>query len=126
MPISVIDASAMLAYLQNEPGADAVVEVLTRPNEMCLSHAINLCEVFYKICGRSNEARAREAIADLEIAGIIPRCDMDGPFWNEAGKQRALIHAAGSQIALADCFAIALALRVDGTVVTSDHAEFDY
>ena len=58
--------------------------------------------------------------------GIIPREDMDMAFWNEAGKQRALILASGNSIALADCFAIALALRTGGQVVTSDHHEFDY
>lgn len=117
----------MIAFLGGEAGADVVEEVLTRPNEMCLAHGVNLCEVYYYVYGKSNEAMARQAIADLvEGAGIIPRHDMDNPFWMEAGKQRAEIRGAGQQIALADCFAIALALRVGGTVVTSDHHEFDY
>ena len=37
MPTSIIDACAMLAYLQGEPGADVVEEILTRPNETCLA-----------------------------------------------------------------------------------------
>ncbi len=126
MPISILDACAMLAFLQNEPGAEAVEEILTRPNESCLAHAINLCEVYYTIYRRSDEATAREAISDLERVGIVERNDLDKPFWNEAGKQRALILASGNRIALADCFAIALALLVGGTVVTSDHHEFGY
>src|SRR5437899_2493023 len=108
MPISIMDACAMLAFLQNEPGADVVEEVLTRRSEMCLAHAVNLCEVYYKICGRSGEATAKSAISDLATAGIIERDDMDAPFWREAGKQRAAILASGNQIALADCFTIAL------------------
>ena len=41
----VLDASAMLAYLRNEPGAEIVEDALTAPDSHCSAHSINLCEV---------------------------------------------------------------------------------
>jgi PIN domain nuclease of toxin-antitoxin system len=122
-----MDACAMLAYIQNEPGAEAVEEVLMRPNEVCLAHAVNLCEVYYKIIRTKGELTANQVMTDLRLlAGIVPRNDMDEPFWNEIGRQLAAIRDSGNTIAMADCFAIALAIRTGGTVITSDHHEFDY
>lgn len=42
----VIDASAPIAFLRNEPGAEAVANALARP-QRCYAHALNLCEVYY-------------------------------------------------------------------------------
>lgn len=44
--IFVLDASAMIAYLRDEPGAAAVAEALIDPTSKCHAHALNLCEVF--------------------------------------------------------------------------------
>ena len=45
---------------------------------------------------------------------------MDRMFWQEVGRYKATNKAS-----LADCTAIALANRVGGELVTSDHHEFD-
>ena len=45
--IFVLDASAMIAFLRGEPGADAVAEILLDSESQCHAHALNLCEVFY-------------------------------------------------------------------------------
>ena len=38
----------MIAYLNDEPGAEVVEATLIEPANQCLAHAINLCEVFYQ------------------------------------------------------------------------------
>jgi len=41
----VLDACAMIAYLQGEKGSSLVRQLLL--DEDCMAHAVNLCEVFY-------------------------------------------------------------------------------
>jgi PIN domain nuclease of toxin-antitoxin system len=127
MPTSVLDACAMLAYIQNEPGAEVVEEILTRPGEKCVAHAVNLCEVYHKVFRKADEATAKAVMHDLTVnMGVELKDDMDPPFWNDVGKHMAVIRSSGNSIAMADCFAIALALKMKGRVVTSDHHEFEY
>ena len=45
--IFVLDASVMIAFPRDEPGADAVEEALLDSGSQCYAHALNLCEVFY-------------------------------------------------------------------------------
>ncbi len=117
---NVIDASALIAYLRDEEGAEVVEALLLNRNDLCMAHALNLCEVFYDFVRVSDEATALSAISDLESTGLITRDDIDILFWQAAG-----ILKARNRASLADCFAIALAKRVDGIVITSDHHEFD-
>ena len=43
---TVIDACAPIAFLRDEPGAEAVQNILNLP-QTCYVHALNLCEVYY-------------------------------------------------------------------------------
>ena len=61
---TVIDASALIAFLRDEPGADVVENVLSAP-EKCYAHALNLCEVYYDFFRASNQDAAEAAISDL-------------------------------------------------------------
>ncbi len=114
------DACAMIAYLWNEPGGSVVDSLLQDPAHDCYAHAINLCEVYYQVFRRSDEATARNAIDKLRAAGVIERSDMDEGFWRKVGSLKAR-----GRISLADCFCLALAIELGGQVVTSDHGEFD-
>ena len=118
--IYVLDACAMLAYLRNEVGANVVESALLDTNSQCLAHAINLCEVYYIFHRDSGESDADGAVQDLKSVGVIERNDFDEAFWKEVGKLKA-----GGGISIPDCFAITLSKRVGGTVLTSDHKEFD-
>lgn len=117
----LLDACAMIAYLRDEPGADAVESILNDKTHKCYAHAINLCEVYYDFLRAEDEETAKDAIADLISLGVEIRQDLDTAFWQEAGKYKAEI----KKISLADCFAMALANRLQAELVTSDHAEFD-
>ena len=122
--IYVLDASAMIAYLRGEAGADvvetALIEALINPATQCVAHSINLCEVYDDFYRAGGEPAAKGAIADLEAADVMERADFDQAFWQDAGKLKAR-----GGISLDGCFAIALTNRPGGTLLTSDHHEMD-
>jgi predicted nucleic acid-binding protein len=117
----VFDACAMIAFLRDEPEADVVHEILIDPASTCIAHAINLCEVYYDFVRAADEKTARAAVRDLMAIGIRTRRDMNTEFWTGVGHLKGTIR----KVSLADCFAIELARRVGGQIVTSDHHEFD-
>jgi predicted nucleic acid-binding protein len=116
----VLDACAMIAYLNGEPGAPIVDRMLKDTQRECFAHSINLCEVYYDALREFDEATAGQAIIDLIDAGVVERDEMDGDLWREAGK----IKSRG-RISIADAFCAALAQRVGGEAVTSDRREFE-
>lgn len=118
--IYVLDSSVMIAWLADEPGADRVDAILRDIDGTCLAHNINLCEVFYDAMRRGNFAAAESAVADLLSMQIGARSDFDEAFWKQVGELKARHRAS-----LADLCAVALALRVGGVLLTSDHHEFD-
>lgn len=119
MPI-VLDACAIIAYLRDEPGAEIVEEALL--NERCFVHALNLCEV-YKDCLFRGESsvKADDLLDDLANVGVIAREDMDAALW----KRVAMLKEHIRKIPYADCFALAMAERLSGTLYSSDHNDLD-
>jgi PIN domain nuclease of toxin-antitoxin system len=117
----VLDASAMVAFLRDEVGADLVESALNDRTNICLAHAINLCEVFYDAVRERGEPAAMGLLQDLYTAGVQPRTDFDQAFWQEAGRYQA----AQRRVSLADCFGVVLTRRVKGELLTADHHEFD-
>jgi predicted nucleic acid-binding protein len=112
----------MIAYLRDETGADIVQDLLFDNTELCMAHAINLCEVYYKLVRYTDEDEVRSAIQDLlEAKGLVVREDLDEAFWIDVGRHKAAI----GSVPLADCFVVALANRTDAEVVTADHPDFD-
>ena len=116
----VLDACSMIAYLRGEPGSEIVESILIKDENRCVAHSINLCEVYYDFIRAKDEETALAAVTDLQSIGIITAEYMDSSFWQEAGKFKAK-----NNISLADCFAIALAIRENAILLTSDHHEFD-
>jgi len=119
--IYILDACALIAYLRDEPGAEVVESFLIESDHLCMVHAVNLCEVYYEFLRAGDARSARAAMAELQSAGLVFREDMDLAFWQEAGRYKA----TSRRVSLADCFALALASRERGVILTSDHHEFD-
>lgn len=94
----VLDACAMIVYLRGEPGADVVEALLLDKNSPCLTHAVNLCEVFYDFMRAADEIAAHAAIADLESMGLVVREDMDAQFWQEVGRYKSTMKKISSAI----------------------------
>lgn len=119
--IFVLDASAMIAYLRDEPGAGVVAEALVDPESQCYAHALNFCEVFYDFHRASGRQEALQAISDLAQVGIIEDANLSAVIWRAAGELKATLR----RVSLADCFAIELAVRLKAMILTADHHEFD-
>ncbi len=116
----VLDAGPMIAFLDDEPGAAVTEQMLTEPGSTCYAHIFNLMEVYYIYFRRGGAVMAEDALQSLIDAGIVVRDDHDAAFWKEAAAFKGT-HA----IARPDTFCLALARRLSGTVLTTDHNEFD-
>ncbi len=81
----------------------------------------SLCEVYYDALRVGGESAGDEAVDKTDRLGIEIGEDMDEAFWKLIGR----LKVNPGRISLADCFALALAIRTGGTLVTADHHEFD-
>ncbi len=119
--VYVFDACAIIALLQDEPGATVVDRLLEKENHRFLIHSLNACEVYYDLYLRDGEAVADGLEEVLVGYGFELSPAMSSELWRSAGK----LKAQWRRVSLADCFALALTLREAGTLVTSDHHELD-
>lgn len=119
----VIDACALIAYLNNEVGADKVEQWLIRAEagevDLYVS-AINLYEIYYDAVRRSSPDKANELLHDLYSLPITIVQAVDELLMQEAGYFKATY-----RISLADSIALGLARQLQANLVTSDHHEFD-
>jgi len=118
--VAVLDACAVIAYLNDEEGASEIDRLI---EEGCLLEvsAINALEVAYDAVRQSGSSDcAEEIIAAIE--GIPCRIE-----WTLSSDllARAAILKAHNRISLADSVALALANSRGTKLVTSDHHEFD-
>jgi ribonuclease VapC len=115
--VKVLDAYAILAFLEDEPSADQIRNLLLRAEEDKLKLAIsvvNLGEVWYAIARADSSDTADRLIR--EIQGMaIEIVEADWKLTREA----AALKAKG-KLSYADCFAAALAKMRKGEVVTGD------
>jgi len=116
----VLDASAMLAYLRDEAGADIVTPLLADEEQTCYAHAMNVCEVYYDFLRQADRAVASASVRALLDTGLDIREDMDAEFWMAVGQYKVKY-----RISLADCCGLALANRLQADFITADHHEMD-
>lgn len=116
----VLDSSAMIAYLWDEEGAEVRESLLANPQVGCYAHAVHVCEVYDQLLRHSSESEADSILAALLGAGVFVRIDMDTEVWKQAARFKSL-----GRIALADCFCLALAGRLNAMVVTADRRKFE-
>ncbi len=107
----VLDASAALAYLQGEPGAQQVRDALESGAVM---GAANWAEVAQKLrrADSWHVARALLLSFPLQIASVtVDDAEAAAALWQE-----------GSALSLGDRLCLALARRLDLPVLTADQA----
>ena len=102
IPEAILDASAVLAWLQEEPGADKVDAVLDRA---ALS-AVNAAEVLHKLITRgSTREKAQEILDQISV----PILDFTERMSRECA---GLSHHAGLSLGDRACLATAITLGV--------------
>jgi len=117
----VLDASAMIAFLRDEPGAEFVTDHIRRSQHHVFAHALNLCEVYYDFSRANGVDTAESAIDDLLALGIAERSDMGPDFWRAMGR----LKASHKRVSLADCAALALANELGAALFTADRHELE-
>lgn len=110
--MTVLDASAMLAFAQGEPGADLVEEVLLS-GAVC--GAANWSEVAQKV-------RAHERDWGLVRALLIGYGLVVEPVTFDDAEFAASAWRRGSGLSLPDRLCLALAERLDQDVLTADRS----
>lgn len=118
MATKVLDSYALIAFLEGEPGADKVRQLIVRAEEKkglkLLMSVVNLGEVWYSIARTTSSTKADEYVA--EIMGMA--IEIVGADWEQT-KQAAKFKTNG-HISYADCFAAALAKSRKAELVTGD------
>ena len=117
----ILDACAVIAFFRGEIGAEVVEQYLLDSEYFCSIHVVNLCEVYYDFLRVDGVQEAERITQELIDSGVNIRSDLDDVFWRAIASYKATIR----RISLADCFALALANKLGGTVLTSDRKEFE-
>ena len=111
----ILDASAVLATLQNEAGNDAVDMLFE--TQACAMSIVNLTEVLERLANRGMPlAIAHELTGSLDLKIL--------PFELAESTLTAALHAATARtgIGLADRACIATGMRRDAAILTADRA----
>ena len=107
----VLDASALLAGLNAEPGADRVAAAL----DNAVVSAVNFAEVAGGLARGGNSVERLRAILQALACTVVPA---DEEMAIEAGLMRALTDRA--ELSLGDRFCFALGRRLRAPVLTAD------
>jgi predicted nucleic acid-binding protein len=116
-PSFVLDAFALLAYLNDEPGAARVEQVLVQAGKgkcRLLASIINLGELLYIIERRGGPSKAQDSLALIQQLPIEVL-----PADEQAVFDAAHIKAAQA-LSYADAFAVAAAIRENAVTLTGD------
>jgi ribonuclease VapC len=117
--IPLIDASALLAYLGDEPGADVVADAIAGGVTIA---TVNLAEALSTLAARGKDPDA--VASDLTERGLLEGAITVEPFTAadaiETARLRPLTRDAG--LSLGDRGCLAVAHRLGAAVLTADQA----
>jgi predicted nucleic acid-binding protein len=121
--VYVLDACALIALFNDEPGADIVETMLVA----CEAHeitirmsAIQVLEVYYDRIYKVGQELADSFLATLYESNILVDRRISDPVIAQAGHYKTTY-----AVSLADAVCLATAATLDVIVITSDHTEFD-
>ncbi len=117
MRTCVLDANAMVSYLEARPGGSRVRQLMNeaaRHERLLLMSVVNWGEVFYAIWQRQGEAAARPV---MESANRFPIQIVSADVNNAIAAAEL---KARHKLPYADCYAAALAMARKATLVTAD------
>lgn len=113
----VLDSWALMAYLEDEPSAERVADLIAdahEENTPLMMTVVNLGEIFYIIAREASDADAERSIIEIRQLGI-EIIDADWSLTHEAAAFKAK-----HRMSYADCFAAALAKQKKAHLVTGD------
>ena len=119
MASKVLDAYALMAFFEDEPGADLVRDLLLKAEDSnsklnLFMSVVNLGEIWYSIARVTSPKKADQYID--EINGMaIEIVDTDWQLTRQAAEFKA-----NGNISYADCFAAALAKVKKAELITGD------
>jgi PIN domain nuclease of toxin-antitoxin system len=116
--ITVLDASAILAFLQGEPGEDRVGQALQKGP--CVVSAANQADVIAKCLDRGGAPDTIQLILNELDYAVIDSTAADGM---QAGWMRRETRSAG--LSLGDRLCLAAAQRLKARVLTADRPWVD-
>jgi predicted nucleic acid-binding protein len=113
----VLDSYAMIAYFEDEAGADRVARILKQliqGKAKGYMSVVNWGEVYYNTMREEGVDEAEKVILQLDKFPI-QIVEVNRDFAYEAAKLKGKY-----RIAYADCFAVALSVKLNATLVTGD------
>ena len=119
----LLDACAIIAYINDEEGADVVDDLFARAfdGDVLISVSIvNLLEVYYGILRDLGVDKANEVIDEIQLLPIKIISDVRYDAFREAGRLKV-----SYKLSLADSVALGIASVTTNFIVTADHHEMD-
>lgn len=113
----VMDSFAMIAFFEDEPGANKVTEILDalmKRKAKAFMSVVNWGEIYYNTMRVQGIEEAEDVIKQFNKYPI-QLIEADQALTYEAAKLKGK-----HKIAYADCFAAALSLRLKAPIVTGD------
>lgn len=111
----IFDSYALLALLEDEPGADLVTELISDRKTEAYISAINLGEIYYLLLRRSGVNQAERVLESITLEDSISIAEASWERVKEASKVKA-----DGGLSFADAFAVALAKELEAPLVTGD------
>ena len=121
--IYVLDACALLAFLNDEPGAaviDSLLQQAQRKECTLWMHKLNVLEIYYGVFREVSQTKAEETLSTIRALPITMIDSVSDEVLKAAGRLKAIY-----KISIADAIALAEAKTRNVPLLTSDHHEFD-
>jgi ribonuclease VapC len=119
MAIKVLDAWALVAFLEDEPAAEAVEKLLEQAAEKkhkLLMSVVNWGEVYYSTMREVSQEAAEQKAGEIAALPI----EIVGVGEDLVLTKQAAVFKARHRMSYADCFAAALAKQRNAELVTGD------
>ena len=112
----VLDTSAVLAHLRDEPGAEVMGTLVFRSQASLYIHAVNALEIYYKLSAYYDEEMAGETLENLARSGVETHDTLPPDMLLRAG----FFKGRYQFLSLADCVCFALAEHLSAELLTAD------
>ena len=119
MATKVLDSWALIAFLEDEPAAEAVEKLLAQAaaeKHKLLLSVVNWGEIYYNTMREVSQEAAEQKAQEIAALPI----DIVGVGDDLALARQAAIYKATHKMAYADCFAAALAKSKNVELITGD------